>query len=1126
MKKIVATLLFFIFANSFFAPVFSASNVVKQMSLNITDSAFDNLKSAAKFFKEQVDFLCGVEKDKDADIKKDTDIKKDADICKKGIPNTQDILKESFSKDKKNDTDFQKKFFEVVVGFYNELNDYKISLNKINSETEIAVKTQQLLVKSTIGKLIEKLNKERETLNEVNALFNEKAKEYKDLTDLNWKNVEAVNDVTSGLQRYRSDDFEKYREGKKIELHDKETYAGLDDVEGLLEQKYGESLDDWLTRIEKLKTSLKNEEIKTQKNIDALNAIKSAREKERADAFKNCQDELLNYVKPDQIKDLFPPIKNLSDCQDRLKSEKKTQETEIQNIINLFKDLIDRNSLIEDFERAIWAKDNVWLETKNNDLKEMKDDKKYLPFGYNPETKSISCTDGNFGKDCPKDIINIALKWDTVEKIGRCLEDKSEVCLNVIPTNQLASWITYIKMAIERADRNIPVLKGYIEYKQKDCKNTLYWGTYVLSQSDTVPTFGINKSNIKTTDKTTLVEEVKECKTQQTESKCQEFANILNKKTTLKSLFEKVSLPSDVSENCVKNINEKVCSGYAKLSFGEKFSVANLGLTKSSDEMKENYGSYLEECKNKVDAKVKADSIDAAKKKLDLQCLSGDEKAKNDMLIKFDNLAKNQSVDDVKNIIQKAIADECLKRSINAEVEKCNEKSGTQKSGTQKMIEYYAIVNGKPNYTSVEDVKNKCFETFKNKCSNKDYKWNLTYENMTSELKKCEDEAGPKKCNDHIAEVEKVLGVGAKVDTTGWTWLNKAPECYKKSDEKICADYQKDLKDKLNFTFVDIKDANNTVNVKNCKAMVDKVRNEMNAALNACPELKDKNISEFKNVNEIKDMCAKVKALNACPELKGKKATDFKTVKDVNDACEKAKVENAVKMCNEMANDYKSKNETSFISADVKNYSDVNAVEKACFDKVKKLCDDSKYGDKKYVWSNLTFDNMISQLNACLGNIASLKKAEDEAKKLMDLKKIQDLSEKVVCQAYKLSRKYGTSTQSGIGMGARYNNSATSRNDKYEYDVYAEKRTSVVNNVRLDDYTQIVYDYCKSSGGIDPIIQNTKDIKECKSLGDLSNYVHRFLYYEVQFKCGKDTSVGNNWGKICRNARAIYEGCN
>ena len=1048
MKKIVATLLFFIFANSFFAPVFSASNVVKQMSLNITDEAFSELKRAAGFFKEQVDFLCRGKKDK-----KDADI---PDICKNGIPNTQNILN-NFSKDKKNDTKFQEEFFDIIVGFYNELNDYKILLDKINSETENDVKTQQLLVKGIIGNLIEKLNKERKTLNKVNALFDEKAK-YDDLTDLKWENVDAV---TSDLRKYASKDFEKYREDNKkdneidnkIRLHDGKTYAGLDDVEGLLEQKDGESLDDWLNRIEKLKTSLENEETKTEKNIEALNAIKSEREKEkakiakleeelqkereteaglineiagtnilisgknepekilndaltrhklcpecknhkadkgngdedyiknlekeiinvqeinkklqsikdtRADAFKNCQDELLNYVKPDQIKDLLPPIENLSDCQDRLKLEKDRQEQEIQKIRNLFKDLIDRNSLIEDFERAIWAKDNVWLETKNNDLKEMKDDKKYLPFGYNPEylpfgynpeTESISCTDGNFGNDCPEDIKGIALKWDTVLDIESCLKNKSKACLNVIPTNQLASWIKYIEMAIERANKNIPVLKGYIEYKQKDCKNTLYWGTYVLSKSDTVSTLpGINTSNIKTTDKTTLVEEVEECKTQQTESKCQEFANILNKKTTLKSLFEKVSLPSDVSENCVKNINEKVCFEYAKLSFGEKFSVANLGLTKPSDEMKKNYGSYLEECKNEVDARVKADSIEAAKKKLDLQCLSGDEKAKNDMLVKFDNLAKTKSVDVVKDIIQKAIADECLKRSINAEVKKCNENSGIQ---DQDMIEYYAIVNGKANYTSVEDVKNKCFETFKNKCSNKDYKWNLTYDTMTSELKKCEDEAGPKKCNDHIAEVEKVLGVGAKVDTTGWTWLNKAPECYKQSDEKICADYQKDLKEKLNFTFVDIKDANNTVNVKNCKAMVDKVRNEMNAALNACPEFKDKNISEFKNVNEIKDICAKVKALNACPALKDRKVSEFKTVAEIEAECKKINIQNAMKICNDVATEKKLK---ELLNGE---YNDISKVNNDCLDKFKKECSSKD-------WDNFKLDllnkNSVNEL--------------------------------------------------------------------------------------------------------------------------------------------------------------------
>ena len=1129
MKKIVATLLFFIFANSFFAPVFSASNVVKQMSLNITDSAFDNLKSAAKFFKEkEFDSLCRV--------------KKDADICKNGIPNTQNILNKSFSKDKKNDTEFQKKFFEVVVGFYNELNDYKISLNKINSETQSAVEVEQILVRKITEDLIKKLNEERKTLDDVNALFDERAKKYDELTDLNWNNVKAV---TPDLQKYASDDFKKYRKDNKIEPHIEKTYAGLNDVEGLLKQKDDESLDDWLNRIGELKKSLQDEVKKTDTNIEVLKTIKVEREKEndtklksdlddawkkfmkalddeknavkifdnklddknsysskkdkvslksmndnlaktkpvdvelhkvddkneisitdkkdipalikklneeterannnadklkkakiakleeelqkereteaglineiagtnilisgknepekilndalvqqnlcpdcknhkadkgnkdedyiknlekeiknvqlindklqsvkdtRADAFKNCQDELLNYVKPDQIKDLLPPIKNLSDCQDRLKLEKDRQEQEIQKIRNLFKDLIDRNSLIEDFERAIWAKDNVWLETKNNDLKEI--NKKYLPFGYNPETKSISCTDGNFGKNCPGDIKNIALKWDTVLEIESCLKNKSKACLNVIPTNQLSSWIRYIEMAIVRADDNIPVLKEYIEYKQQDCKNTLYWGTYVLSQSNTVPTLpGINKSNIKTTDKTTLVKEVEECKTQQTESKCQEFANVLNKKTTLKSLFEKVSLPSDVSENCVKNINEKVCSGYAKLSFGEKFSVANLGLTKSSNEMKEDYGSYLEECKNKVDAKVKADSIDAAKKKLDLQCLSGDEKAKNDMLVKFDNLAKTKSVDIVKDIIQKAIADECLKRSINAEVEKCNEKSGTP-----NMIKNYAIVNGKANYTSVEDVKNKCFETFKNKCSNKDYKWNLTYENMTSELKKCEDEAGPKKCNDHIAEVEKVLGVGAKVDTTGWTWLNKAPECYKQSDEKICADYQKDLKEKLNFTFVDIKDANNTVNVKNCKAMVDKVRNEMNAALNACPELKDKNISEFKNVNEIKDMCAKVKALNACPALKDRKVSEFKTVAEIEAECKKINIQNAIKICNDVATEKKLK---GLLNGE---YNDISKVNNDCLDKFKKECSSKDWDSFKL---DLLNKNSVNEL--------------------------------------------------------------------------------------------------------------------------------------------------------------------
>lgn len=1065
MKKIVATLLFFIFANSFFAPVFSASNVVKQMSLNITDSSFDNLESAAKFFKKQVDFLCSGKKDK-----KDADI---PDICKNGIPNipnTQDILN-NFSKDKKNDTDFQKKFFEVVVGFYNELNSYKISLNKINSETEIAVKTQQLLVKSTIGKLIKKLNEERKTLDDVNALFDERAKKYDELTDLNWNNVKAV---TPDLQKYASDDFKKYRKDNKIEPHIEKTYAGLNDVEGLLKQKDGESLDDWLTRIGELKKSLQDEVKKTDTNIEVLKAIKVEREKENDTKLKS---------------DLGDAWKKFMDALDDEK-----------DAVEIFDDkLVDKNDYSSKKD-----KDKVSLKTMNYNLKETK-------------TK----------------LVDVELHE---------VDNKNEI--SIADKKDISALIEKLNDETKRANNNADILKkAKIANAFKNCQNELEALSSKSLSEYKPPVTAENCSDVLNELKRDIKGKIETIK---------EKFDALKERIYTISLMEIVifnqadNLLNQQNEKPEKMHTEAEWNGeYKKLGYGKdpspnisylteidnKLNYPTLeGKTLSYSDMDNLIKSFDSVAKDDSDIAKNIDSwlgyIEKVIKVADYDIRLVEDYIKSEMEICPDY--KYTLVSDIRGLhgntkdissgnLETPTGDQSFKYALyeavneclNAEVKKCNENSGTQ-----DMIEYYAIVNGKPNYTSVEDVKNKCFETFKNKCSNKDYKWNLTYDTMKSELKKCEDASGKTKCATHKDNALKTIvaniDAGKKDNALKTIVVNidagkvgdVPPACYLNADKLICdayAQYAQKVITKPQFTFKDITVETDMTNISNCKNLVDEQEKKEKAILDA---------------------------LNACPELQGKKATDFKTVKDVNDACEKAKVENAVKMCNEMANDYKSKNETSFISADVKNYSDVNAVEKACFDKVKKLCDDTKYGDKKYVWSNLTFDNMISQLNACLGNIASLKKAEDEAKKLMALKKIQDLSEKVVCQAYKLSRKYGTSTQSGIGMGARYNNSATSRNDKYEYDVYAEKRTSVVNDVRLDDYTQIVYDYCKSSGGIDPIIQNTKNIKECKSLGYLSNYVPKFLYYEVQFKCGKDTSVGNNWGEICRNARAIYEGCN
>ncbi|MBP3615739.1 MAG: hypothetical protein J6J27_02395 [Alphaproteobacteria bacterium] len=820
MKKIVATLLFFIFANSFFAPVFSASNVVKEMSLNITDEAFSELKRAAEFFKKQVDSLC--------------QIKKDADICKNGIPNipnTQNILNKSFSKDKKNETDFQKKFFEVVVGFYDELQKYKTDLETLHSETEIAVKTQQLLVKSTIGKLIEKLNEERRTLNEVNALFDEKAKEndkkakYDDLTDLKWENVDAV---TSDLRKYASKDFEKYREDNKkdneidnkIRRHDGKTYAGLDDVEGLLQQKDGESLDDWLNRIEKLKTSLKNEETKTDTNIKVLNTIKSERANDNADklkkakianAFKNCQEEL-KALSSKSLSKYDPPV-TAENCSDVLNELKRDIKGKIETIKKRFDDLKESIYTISLMEIVVFNKADSLL----NEVDE-KPEKMHKKARWNGEYKRLG-----YSKDPSPNIsylteIDNKLNYptlngkklsysdmdDLIKELGSGVKDDSDIAKNI------DSWLGYIEKVIQVADDDIRLVEDYIE--------------------------------------------------------------------------------SEI----------KICPDYKYTSV-----------------------SYLRSLR------------------------------KNSKDISSGNLETPTGKQSFKYALYDAV-DECLKqRSINAEVKKCNENSGTQKSGTQDMIEKYAIVNGKANYTSVEDVKNKCFETFKNKCSNKDYKWNLTYDTMKSELKKCEDEAGPKKCNDHIAEVEKVLGVGAKVDTTGWTWLNKAPECYNKSDEKICDDYQKDLKEKLNFTFVDIEDANNTVNVENCKAMVDKVRNKMNAALNSCPELKDKNISEFKNVNEIKDMCAKVKALNVCPALKDRKVSEFKTVAEIEAECKKINIQNAIKICNDVATEKKLK---GLLNGE---YNDISKVNNDCLDKFKKECSSKDWDSFKL---DLLNKNSVNEL--------------------------------------------------------------------------------------------------------------------------------------------------------------------
>ncbi|MBR1544616.1 MAG: hypothetical protein IJ638_01570 [Alphaproteobacteria bacterium] len=149
MKKIMAILLFFIFANFGFVPVWAASNTKNILEIKVEKDTVSNLKSAVSVFEGEYSNFC-------------KDFSESKICCEefseaKGCSKKKEFSQYANSvaiRDAKFD-DKNEKFFDIIYGFWDELTAFQETRDK--DKKAILSKRQNALI-SQIVALKNKIN--------------------------------------------------------------------------------------------------------------------------------------------------------------------------------------------------------------------------------------------------------------------------------------------------------------------------------------------------------------------------------------------------------------------------------------------------------------------------------------------------------------------------------------------------------------------------------------------------------------------------------------------------------------------------------------------------------------------------------------------------------------------------------------------------------------------------------------------------------------------------------------------------------------------------------------------------------------------------------------------------------
>ena len=156
MKKFVATLLFFIFANSFFAGAFASSISGETLNLKVDSQTVKNLHSAVDVFEKTYNDFCDG---------------RTIALCQEkfsgAFPNSAELKRTNY--DEKN----AKRFFELIAGFYNDLQNFNSEKNTIGSKEKDDLRAQIMAKKakrlSELSELVKKVNEERGLLDDLDG---------------------------------------------------------------------------------------------------------------------------------------------------------------------------------------------------------------------------------------------------------------------------------------------------------------------------------------------------------------------------------------------------------------------------------------------------------------------------------------------------------------------------------------------------------------------------------------------------------------------------------------------------------------------------------------------------------------------------------------------------------------------------------------------------------------------------------------------------------------------------------------------------------------------------------------------------------------------------------------------
>ena len=878
MKKFVATLLFFIFANSFFASVFASSNTKNLLELKVNRETVENLNKAGSLFENEYKKFC--------DEKKAPERMKNYP-CRDGFEKTFENSKkiQSIKFEEKNANEF----FKVIAGFYEDLKKFDVEEHKIPSSEKISriekILREENEIENKLSELVKKVNVERGLLSDLDK------KERKKL-DENSKSLamKDLNNYDNDLFDYDKNGVKKHNLKKDISEMPKDLSSFKDEDLTALEQNLAEV----------------NEIIEEQYNLTSTN-IEGLKGKQQDDAKKAKEERK----------------KTLDEAWDKLKLALEDEKSAVNN----FFDNPNKDKQVY-YKKDI---DLVSVKTMNNNLAEAK--KKGVDLenhiGNSPDKTAISIknvpTDENKFTELISYLTNETTKANSnAEKLNKAKNKSDEDELTRLKNNLLtlkneeSDLLEVVtgdkKVLVPDFDKAVNELNNSLSKTGvKDMKNNSVdlSGKSIQEQKEILEKEITNVENIN--KKLNKINNEKKQENKILKNNFKKLAHLMKKIDLLEKAiyttkdrmtennngfeYKLLGYSSDRTISCKDYIADSPSCRERNLNSLSWSVVENsANMTISNEELK-NWNLYFEKVISQAETNI--NNMNNYINNVKGQCnISGywdnswtelSEELKKKLGTEVSSSLGGQAGDN------STLIDEFNNCQIQAEIKKCEEYGKYD----ELKLEYFTKLG-------VLKVRESCYtNNFKNKCPVKDYNWpvfteNLTYINMKAELNKCNEFVQSKQCNEYLIGAQKIK----KISSDGINTEQPIDKCKPHVEETLCKNYS--MKNIGYIPEIKAKSGSDTYDyLKECVAAVDKmaIKKDIEKVINDCKP-------EFNN-EEKKTLINKI-------------GSEIKTVKDAEDRCLAHQIQKAVDRCiadGQIIDNY---------SVKERNYTSVKQVEELC----------------------------------------------------------------------------------------------------------------------------------------------------------------------------------------------------